>query len=118
MQDTDHQSPSGTPFKASVGRRGGRVVRYVLAFVTAVLVIDAVVGDKGLLALLDARKEYQALEMSLNHARAENRDLREEARRLREDPSAIEDLARKDLGLIMPGETLFIIKDVTPKSQK
>ncbi|MGE0040471.1 MAG: septum formation initiator family protein [Vicinamibacterales bacterium] len=118
MTDTDHQSPTPTPFKASAGRRGRRVVRYVLAFVTTVLVIDAVVGDNGLLALLQARRDYQALEMALGHARAENASLREEARRLREDPSAIEDLARKDLGLIRPGEKLFIIRDVKPKSPK
>jgi cell division protein FtsB len=33
---------------------------------------------------------------------------------LREDPAAIEDIARRDLGLIKPGEKLFIIKDVVP----
>ena len=40
---------------------------------------------------------------------------REEARRLREDPSAIEDLARRELGLIKPGEKLFIVKDIPPE---
>ena len=43
--------------------------------------------------------------------RVENQRLREQARRYREDPSAIEELARKDLGLIKPGEKLFIIRD-------
>jgi cell division protein FtsB len=33
---------------------------------------------------------------------------------LREDPNAIEELARRELGLIRPGETLFIIKDIPP----
>ena len=36
---------------------------------------------------------------------------REEAKRLRSDPAAIEDLARRELGLIKPGEHLFILKD-------
>ncbi|MGE3405088.1 MAG: septum formation initiator family protein [Vicinamibacterales bacterium] len=40
--------------------------------------------------------------------------MREEARRLREDPSAIEDIARRELGLIRPGEKLFILKDIAP----
>jgi cell division protein FtsB len=44
--------------------------------------------------------------------RAENARLREEAQRLQEDASAIEDLARRELGLIKPGEKLFILKDV------
>jgi cell division protein FtsB len=46
--------------------------------------------------------------------REENARLRDEARRLREDPRTIEEIARRELGLIKPGEKLFIIKDVTP----
>jgi len=80
-----------------------------------VLVIDALVGDKGLLAMIQARQEFRNLEQSLADVRAENARLRDEARRLREDPSAVEDLARRELGLIKPGEKLFIIKDVAPK---
>ena len=44
--------------------------------------------------------------------KAENARLREEVRRLTEDPAAIEEVARRELGLIRPGEKLFIIKDV------
>jgi len=80
-----------------------------------VLVIDALVGDKGLLAMIQARQEFRALEQSLAEVRAENTRLRDEARRLREDPQAVEDLARRELGLMKPGEKLFIIKDVVPK---
>ena len=73
--------------------------------------IDAVVGEKGLLALMRARQEYRVLEQSLHAVRTENQRLREQARRYREDPATIEELARKDLGLIKPGEKLFIIRD-------
>ncbi len=64
-----------------------------------------------------ARKEYDDLAASVVRARAENARLREEARRLREDPKAIEEIARRELGLIRPGEKVFIIKDVPPPSQ-
>ena len=76
------------------------------------LVLDALVGDKGLLEMLKKRQEYRALEQSLSDVRGENARLRDEARRLQEDPATIEDLARRELGLIKPGEKLFIIKDV------
>jgi len=33
-------------------------------------------------------------------------------RRLNEDPETIESLARQDLGLIRPGEIVFILKDL------
>jgi cell division protein FtsB len=102
---------------ASLAHRGRRVLRYILAFVTVVIVIEAVVGDKGLLALLKARRDFAGVEASLVRARAENSRLREEARRLREDPSAIEELARRELGLMKPGEKLFIIRDLPNKPQ-
>jgi cell division protein FtsB len=51
---------------------------------------------------------------TITQLRAENARLREVARRLREDPSAIEEIARRELGLIRPGERVFIVKDVPP----
>jgi cell division protein FtsB len=80
--------------------------------VGSVLLIDAFVGDKGLLAMMDARERHRLLEASLAEARAENARLREEARRLREDPAAIEEIARRELGFMRPGEKLFILRDV------
>lgn len=99
-------------FGALVASRGRRVFRHILLFITLVIVVDAIAGEKGLLALLEARRDYAALERSLARARAENAELRETARRLREDPAAIEEAARRELGLIKPGEVLFIIKDI------
>ena len=96
-------------------RRSRRILQYAFLLAGCVLVIDALVGDKGLLAMIQARQQYRTLERSLAEVRSENARLRDEARRLREDPSAVEDLARRELGLIKPGEKLFIIKDVAPK---
>jgi cell division protein FtsB len=111
------KTPASAP-RASIARRGRRIVRYVLGFVTVVLVIDAIVGEKGLLTLVKARRDFDAVEQSLQRARRDNGQLREEARRLREDPTAIEEVARRELGLIKPGEKLFIVRDVPPPSQK
>ena len=81
---------------------------------TAVVLIDALVGEKGLLASFRARREYDQLAGQIARMRAENARLRQAARELREDPASIEELARRELGLIQPGETLFIITDVPP----
>ena len=111
-ETTDHDDPRAPrPMGSSTARR---LLRYGLMVVTAVVVIDAVVGEKGLLALMRARQDYQVLETSLRAVRSENQRLREQARRYREDPVTIEELARKDLGLIKPGEKLFIIRDLPP----
>ena len=118
---TDHDDtnaeprPAAAPPKATLASRGRRLFRHALVFITFVIVVDAIAGEKGLLALLQARRQYSALERSLERARAENAELRDLARRLREDPRAIEEQARRELGLIKPGEMLFIIKDVEKK---
>src|SRR5688572_2237478 len=117
MSDTPSRKPAPST-RASVARTGRRVARYVLGFVTIVLVIDAIAGEKGLLTLIKARRDFSAVEQSLQRARRENADLRDQARRLREDPAAVEELARRELGLIKPGEKLFIIRDIPPPSQK
>jgi cell division protein FtsB len=111
---TDDRTATGTPPRT----RGRRALQYVLIFVSCVLVVDAIVGEKGLIAMIKAREQYAALEQSLARARAENAQLREDARRLREDPDAIEEIARRELGLIKPGERLFIIKDLRPDSPR
>jgi cell division protein FtsB len=114
-ETTNQARPDATAPKATLPGRGRRLLRHALVFITAVIIIDAIAGEKGLLALLQARREYSALERSLERARAENAELRDMARRLREDPSAIEEQARRELGLIKPGEVLFIVKDISKK---
>jgi cell division protein FtsB len=97
--------------------RGRRIVHWLLLFVASVIVVDALVGDRGLLAMLRARQEYDELARPIAHERTDTARLRDEARRLKEDPKAIEEIARRDLGLIRPGEKVFIVKDVAPPSK-
>jgi cell division protein FtsB len=80
--------------------------------------VDGLVGDRGLPAMLRARHEYDDLTASIARQHAENARLREEARRLREDPAIIEEIARRELGLIKPGEKVFIVKDVPPPAAR
>ena len=94
--------------------RNRRIVHVLLLFVASVIVVDALVGDRGLVAMLRARHEYDELSAAVARERAENAKLRETARRLKDDPSAIEEIARRELGLIKPGERVFIVKDVPP----
>lgn len=83
----------------------------LLVFVTLVLVIDALIGEKGLVQSMRARRQYEEVTASLEALRRENAGLRDQVRRLNEDPSTIEGLAREELGLIRPGEVVFILKD-------
>ena len=106
--------------RAPAPKRPGRsrqIVRWLLLFVAAIIVVDSLVGEQGLLAMLRARKQYEELAATIARQRAENARLRDEARRLTDDPAAIEEIARRELGLIRPGEKVFILKDVPLASQ-
>jgi cell division protein FtsB len=92
--------------------RTGRVLRLIFLFVAVLIVVDALVGDRGLLAALDARQKHDELAAAVARQRAENARLSEEAQRLKDDPAAIEEIARRDLGLIRKGEKVFIVKDL------
>ncbi len=100
-----HEAQESTP----PGARDRRRVRLALTFVAALLGVNATVGERGLVETLRARREGAALVTSISALRVENARLRENARRLREEPSAIEALARRELGLMRRGEILFVI---------
>ena len=89
----------------------------LLLFVASLIVVDGLFGERGLLAILRARQDYDELSATIARQRAENARLREVARRLNDDPTAIEEIARRDLGLIKPGERVFIVKDVPPATR-
>ena len=105
--------PKAKPPKLAAARNG-RIVRWLVLFISSIIVVNGLVGDRGLLAMLRARHEGEMLAATIARQRLENARLREQARRLREDASAIEEVARRELGLIKPGEKVFIIKDVPP----
>ena len=74
-----------TPVAASPSRfvrLRTRVLNYVLGFVTIVLVVDALVGDKGLLDIMRARRQHAELAAAIAQKRRENARLRDDIRRL------------------------------------
>lgn len=64
--------------------------------------------------MLRAREQFDGAAAALSQQRAENELLREQIDRLTNDPAAIEELARGELGLMRPGEKLFLVKDLKP----
>jgi cell division protein FtsB len=94
-----------------------RALNYLLVFATTVLLVDALVGERGLVATTRARRQSGELAAGVAQLRAENARLRRSAERLKTDPSMIESLARETLGLIRPGEVLVVIKDIKPATQ-
>jgi len=90
-------------------RRKAATLASVIALVA--LIVGALFGDRGVLHLIEQRHRAQALAHELGLLQAENARLAEEIVALRSDPRAIEKLAREELGLLRPGETVFLVRE-------
>tara|TARA_B100000029_G_scaffold480421_1_gene528427 strand:+ start:775 stop:1284 length:510 start_codon:yes stop_codon:yes gene_type:complete len=89
--------------------RTRKLILGVVSLLTSILVLNALIGEQGVLSVMRARAERTTLEKVMDSLRKENYDLRQLADNLRTDPSTIERIARDDLGLIAPGEQVLII---------
>ena len=76
------------------------------------LLVNGLFGERGLADTIRARRAYRTASRDLDRLKQDNAALREQARRLRDDPGTIESVAREELGLVRPGEIVVTIKDV------
>ena len=90
-------------------RRKAWAVASLLALVA--LVVGSLFGDRGMLQLFAQRRKAELLQRELMELREENLRLGAEIHSLRGDPRAIERIAREELGLARPGETVFILRE-------
>ena len=92
---------------------------YILGvLIVCVLAANAVIGERGLLESRKAERRHDNLLDSIESLQRENWRLNNHVKRLREDPTSIESIARRELGLIRPGEIVFIVKDRLPAPGK
>ena len=98
------------PRRTPTPRRTGR---YVLMLVTVLLVANAFVGERGLVALFRADQADARLQQIIDTLRTENGRLHRYVEALTDESRFIEDLARRELGMISPGEQLFIVRTTT-----
>ncbi len=78
--------------------------------VVIALVVGSLFGDRGMLHLMAQRRQAADLEREVDALRAENGRLAAEIAALKTDPRAVERLAREELGLARPGETVFVLR--------
>jgi cell division protein FtsB len=93
-------------------RRAGYIIAFALAVVYGLVALR---GPQGVSALLDKRQEVRQLEEQNAAKAAENERRRERIRRLEESSTEQEMEIRKQLKLLRPGETTFILPDA-PKT--
>lgn len=88
-----------------------QAVRGVMGLVLVLAIVDGVFGERGLLANMQLRQRNAQQSAVNDELMTHNDTLTEDIRRLREDPAAVEELAREELGLIKDGELLIILRD-------
>jgi cell division protein FtsB len=94
-------------------RRAGYIIAFALAVVYGVVALR---GPQGVSALLEKRQEVRLLEEQNAAQAAENERRRERIRRLEESSTEQEMEIRKQLKLLRPGETTFILPDAPPSN--
>jgi cell division protein FtsB len=75
------------------------------------LVVGSFFGDRGFLRMVAQRERTESLRQEIEELRSENGRLAGEIAALKSDPRAVEKLAREELGLAHPGETVFLIHE-------
>ena len=94
--------------------RESRVKKKALALaaflIVALSLLNAFFGDRGVLSLMEARRDYDALAAEVQALEEDNQRLAREIESLRTDPLVIERRAREVLGMALPDEIALEIR--------
>jgi cell division protein FtsB len=84
-----------------------RNASWFLALAFTLLVLQDVFGTHGVLAMRRAQREAASMQKEIDQINEENQQLQHRVESLKNDPGAIERIAREELGLARPGELVF-----------
>ena len=78
-----------------------------ILLIVSVMIFFTVFGDKGLLQVYRLKRELKEIERVNRELQQENERLRAEINNLRTNKKYIEELARRELGLVKKGEIVY-----------
>jgi cell division protein FtsB len=84
--------------------------------ITVLLIADAIIGERGLLEFFQTSREHTQLREAIAMLHEENDQLNRYIQALTAEPRFLENEARRELGMIKPGEQLFLVRTTTPAS--
>jgi cell division protein FtsB len=81
---------------------------------TLTLVVPALMfvlfSNKGVIARINLDSQKQELQIRLDKAKQDQKDLQAQSKALDKDPKAIEKVAREKYGMVRDGETVYKVK--------
>jgi cell division protein FtsB len=95
---------------------GRRKLIWIFSITLAMFLAYSAVGERGFIRLHQLMDERDNLELRVRTLEEENARMAEEIGLLSDDPATIESLARIGLGLVRPGEIVYILPDVAGES--
>lgn len=98
------------------GRAGRKALLLACVLGLIALLVGALFGNRGMLQLIQQREQAHRIERQIAELRYENARLGGQIRALRSEPRAIERVAREQLGLARPGETVFVLQPERPSA--
>jgi cell division protein FtsB len=111
VNDRGTQSES---FAIQMRRFLRRNINWFLAIALAWLLLQDVFGTHGVLAMHRSKQDAARVQKEIDGIDKENQQLESGVKSLKSDPSAIEKIAREEIGLARPGEFIFKVTPKTP----
>jgi len=90
----------------------------IILFLFLIFGFFTVFGDKGILHLFRLQEELARIKEANIKIEEENRKLREEVKRLQVEKRYIEEIARKELGMVKEGEVIYQFELPDDKNRK
>ncbi len=87
--------------------------RFLILILVSFLILGFLTffGEKGILHLLRLQKELKEIKDRTAKVEEENQKLKEEVRRLQQEKRYIEEIARKELGMVKEDEIIYQFED-------
>ena len=86
--------------------RKKRILLFIVGFLL-ILGLLTFFGEKGILRMMHLQKELAKIQEDNRQIETENQKLKEEVRRLKVEKRVIEEIARKELGMVKEGEVIY-----------
>lgn len=107
QKHSEVERPVDTPSAPVVKQSLSWLLPFGLLVIAIVVVPLQIFDDQGLPRYRQLRRQLASEESENRQLRAEAEALHEEVMRLRQNPAAIESVARDDLGMVREGEIIF-----------
>jgi cell division protein FtsB len=105
-----------------MGKRKKKIQKVLIVSIffiaLSLFLYDIFLGNMGLLEYFSLKKRYEILEEKKTNVSRDIKSMEKEKENLNHNLNYIEEIARKDLGLIKEREKIIILEDEPPKAHE